>query len=133
MRRVIRVLSAGIVLSALSFGADNGRCRLGKGLYEDRLMIAQKQGPAEGPALGSLLPPGNTTPEGKLAAIDDQYHQFLGELSAAATRQDKDAVKACCDQAASDHAGALFCRLSLYLTAGRTDSATFLDGFPNSR
>lgn len=133
MRRAIRVLTAGIVLSALSIGADDGRCRLGKGLYEDRLAIVLKQGPAGGPASGSLLPPGSTTPEGRLAAIDDQYRQFLGELSAAVERQDKDAVRACCDQAASDRAGGLFCKLSLYLTGGRTDSVTFLDGFPNSR
>jgi hypothetical protein len=133
MRRAIRILTAGIVFSALSIGADDDRCRLDKGLYEDRLAIAQKQGPAEGPASGALLPPGNTTPAGKLAAIDDQYRRFLVDLSAAATRQDKDAVKACCDQAASDHAGLLFCQLSLYLTGGRTDSATFLDGFPSSK
>jgi hypothetical protein len=42
-------------------------------------------------------------------------------------------VKACCDQAGSDRAGALFCQLSLYLSGGRTDSAAFLDGFPSSR
>ena len=133
MRRVIRVLAAGIALAALSFGADDGRCRLGKGLYEDRLAIVLKQGPADGPASGSLLPPGSTTPEGRLSAIDTQYRQFLTELSSAASHQDKDAVQACCDQATSDHAGVLFCKLSLYLTGGRTDSVTFLDGFPNNK
>jgi hypothetical protein len=113
--------------------ADAARCQLGKGLYEDRLAVVQKQGPAEGPAAGALLPPGSDAPTGKLAAIDAQYRQFLEELSAAATRQDKDAVKACCDQAGSDRAGALFCHLTQYLGGGRTDAAAFLDGFPSSR
>jgi hypothetical protein len=133
MRSAIGVLTAGIVLPALLLSADAARCRLGKGLYEDRLAIVQKQGPAEGPVAGALLPPGSNTPGGKLAAIDEQYRQFLEELSAAAARQDKDAVKACCDQAGSDRAGALFCQLSLYLSGGRTDSAAFLENFPSSR
>src|SRR5947207_103656 len=99
MKCAIRVLAAGTVLPALLLCADAARCRLGKGLYEDRLAITQKHSPAEGPGAGALLAPGDSTPAGKLAAIDEQYRQFLRELSTAAAQQDNDTVKACCDQA----------------------------------
>ena len=59
--------------------------------------------------------------------------QFLIELSEAAARRDTEAIKVCCDQAANDRAGALFCALSTYLYGGRTDRATFLDLFPGSK
>ena len=127
------LLIAGGVLPALLWGADAARCRLPKSLYDDRLALAQKQGPAEGSAAGGLLPSGKVAPAGKLTAIDDQYRQFLTELSDDLERKDTEAVKACCDMAGSDRAGSLFCQLSLYLAAGRTDAAAFLDQFPNNR
>jgi hypothetical protein len=127
------LLIAGTVLPALLWGADAARCRLPKSLYDDRLTLAQKQGPAEGPATGGLLPPGKVVPAGKLAAIDDQYRQFLTELSDDIERKDTEAIKACCEMAGSDRAGSLFCQLSLYLTGGRTDAAAFLDQFPSGR
>lgn len=130
MKRIGLVI-AGTVLPGLLWGADAARCRLPKSLYDDRLTLAQKQGPAEG--AGGLLPSGKVAPAGKLAAIDDQYRQFLTELSDSIDRKDADAVKACCDMAGPDRAGSLFCQLSLYLIGGRTDAAAFLDQFPGSR
>ena len=133
MRRVVGVLTAGIVSVGLLCGADAARCRLSKGLYEDRLALAQKQGPAEGTGAGSLLPPGTVTPAGKLAEIDGEYRRFLLELAAAVESKDADGIKACCDEAGSDRAGALFCQLSHYLADGRKESAAFMEQFPSSR
>jgi hypothetical protein len=133
MKRANAVLIAGTVLPALLCGADAARCRLPKSLYDERLSLAQKQGTAEGPVTGGLLPSGKVAPAGKLAAIDDQYRQFLGELSSSLERKDTEALKACCDQAGSDKAGGLFCQLSLYLAGGRTDAAAFLDQFPGNK
>ena len=68
MKRTIRVLAAGIVLPALLLGADAARCRLGKGLYEDRLAIARSRVPPRAlrPALccrpATLLRPANWPP-----------------------------------------------------------------------
>src|SRR6266536_3405260 len=97
MKRAAGVLIAGTVLPALLLGADAAPCRLPKNLYDDRLSLAQKQGPAEGPAGGGLLPPGKVAPVEKLAVIDDQYRQFLSELSNAIERKDTEAVKSCCE------------------------------------
>ena len=134
MMRAIALLIAGAVPAALLMGADAGRCRLPKSLYDDRLALTQKQGPADSTGAGGLLPSGKMAPAtGKLAVIDDQYRQFLSELSADIDRKDVEAVKACCDVAGGDKAGSLFCQLSIYLTAGRTDAGAFLDQFPSSR
>ena len=133
MRRALGFFTAGIVLPALLSGADAARCRLSKGLYEDRLALAQKQGPAESAAAGALLAPGTVTPADKLAAIDQEYRRFLTELAAAIDHDDAAGLKACCDEAAGDRAGSLYCQLSQYLFGQRKESAAFIEQFPNSR
>jgi hypothetical protein len=133
MLRDVALLSSAILLPALLWSADPGRCQLNKGLYEDRLTLLQKQGPADTPAAGALLAVGTVTPASKLAAIENEYHGFFGELAAATQANDSDSIKACCDRAASDHAGALVCRLSLYLDGGRKESTLFLEQFPATR
>jgi hypothetical protein len=135
MGRAIGIFAAGILLSASLCGADAARCRLSRGLYEDRLTIVQKQGPADTVASGALLDPGNVTatPAGRLASIDQEYRQFLKELSAALQSKDAGAVTACCENAAGDRAGALFCQLSTYLNGSRKESSGFLELFPSSR
>jgi hypothetical protein len=134
MRRAIGVFTAGILLAAPLCGADAARCRLAKGLYEDRLAV-QKQGGTETAAGGALLAPGSATvpPAGRLAAIDQEYRQFLTELSGALERKDAEAVNACCENAAGDKAGGLFCQLSTYLSGGRKESAAFMELFPSGK
>ncbi len=97
------------------------------------MALVQKQGPAEGPETGALLPPGAVTPAEKLAAIDKEYRQFLTELSEDSARKDGEALKACCVQAGNDRAGMLFCQLSSYLIGGRVDSSGFIELFPTTR
>jgi hypothetical protein len=128
------VIAAGIVLPIVLFGADAAPCRLSKGLYEDRLTVVQKQGPADDTA-ASLLPPGSVpvTPAAKLAAIDREYRLFLTELSDAVQRKDTDAIAACCENASGDREGALVCHLSTYLIGGRKESAGFLELFPSGK
>jgi hypothetical protein len=129
---VVRI--AGPLLPFLLVGQDPARCRLDKGLYDDRL-ASQKQAQAERPATGALLP-ANTAVAAeteKLTAIDEEYRQFLVELSDATTRKDTRAIQACCDEATGDRAGALFCRIVIYLNGGRTDSAPFLKAFPGTK
>ncbi len=134
MIRATSILSGIVLLPALLYGADMGRCTLAKNLYEDRLALTQKHGAAETPAAGALLAPGAaSTPAGKLAAIDGEYRGFLGELAAAGKAKDETSLKACCERASVDRAGALVCSLSLYLDGGRKESTPFLEQFPASR
>src|SRR5579864_5561254 len=114
MRRVNGLTISGVMLPALLAGANAAQCDLPKSLYEDRLALTQKQGPAE-PATGALLPPGTVTPASRLAEIDGQYRQFLAAIAAATQSKDESALKACCDRASGDRAGVLVCGLSLYL------------------
>jgi hypothetical protein len=133
LRFAIVVRIAGPLLPFLLVGQDSARCRLNKGLYDDR-QASQKQDQLDRPATGALLPAGIAlaTPASKLTAIDDEYRQFLVELSDATTRKDATAIQACCDEANGDRAGALFCRIVTYLNGGRTDSAAFLKAFPGT-
>jgi hypothetical protein len=134
MTRAMTLLSGVALLPALLWSAEAGRCQLSKNLYEDRLTLTQKQGPAETPATGALLAPGSaTTPASKLAAIDGQYRGFFSELEAATKSKEDALLKACCDKASADRAGALVCALSRYLNGGRKDSTPFLEQFPASR
>jgi hypothetical protein len=131
----VRTAGAGAFLSALLFGADaTTPCRLGRSLFDDRLAI-ERQVLAEGPATGALLAPGTAglAPAGKLAAIDEEYRQFLAELSHTKVSHDGAALQTCCDQASSDRAGALFCQLVTYLNSRRTESNAFLKAFPSSK
>jgi hypothetical protein len=130
----VKTAGAEAFLSALLFGADTTPCQLGKSLYYDRLAI-EKQVQAEGPATGALLAPGTAglAPASKLAVIDEEYRQFLAELSRAKVSKDGTALQACCDEASSDRAGALFCQLVTYLNSRRTDSNPFLKAFPSSK
>jgi hypothetical protein len=134
VRFAIAVRIAGALLPFLLFGEDPARCRLTNGLYDGRLAI-QKQDQAEGPVTGALLAAGTAapTPASKLAAIDEEYRQFLAELSAATARKDATAIQACCDEANGDRAGALFCQLVTYRQGGRTNSAAFLKVFPSTK
>jgi hypothetical protein len=129
---VVRI--AGSLLPFLLVGQDPARCRLDKGLYDDRL-ASQKQDKPDRPATGALLPAGTgaAAQTSKLTAIDEEYRQFLVELSDATTRKDTTAIQACCDEATGDRAGALFCRIVTYLNGGRTDSAPFLKAFPGTK
>jgi hypothetical protein len=133
MKPGIGVVIAGILLSAALQAAEPGRCQLSKNLYEERLTLAQKQEQAEGPATGSLLPPGSVTPGDKLKAINKEYLQFLTELSEEVAHKDNHALQSCCEQASNDRAGALLCGLTTYLNGGRTDSTGFLELFPTTR
>jgi hypothetical protein len=133
MRNAIGVIAAGAILPALLWSADPGRCRLDRNLYDDRLALVQRQGQAGGAATDALLAPGVTAPANKLAAIDNQYRQFLTELSAASANKDADAIKSCCGQASGDRAGGLLCQLVQYVSGGRVDNAAFVDLFPSSR
>jgi hypothetical protein len=130
----LQTAGAGAFLSALLFGADATPCQLGKNLYDDRLAI-EKQVQAEGPATGALLAPGTAAlaPASKLAAIDEKYRQFLAELYHAKVSKDGTALQACCNEASSDRAGALFCQLDTYLNSRRTDINAFLKAFPSSK
>jgi hypothetical protein len=130
----VRTAAAGAFLSALLLGADAVPCQLGKSLYNERLAI-EKQVQAQGPATGALLAPGTASlpPATKLTAIDEQYRQFLTELSHARESKDGPAIQACCDAASSDRAGALFCQLVIYLNSRRTESEAFLKAFPSSK
>jgi hypothetical protein len=134
LRFAIAVRIAGPLLPLLLVGEDPARCRLNKGLYDDRL-ASQMQDQAERPGTSALLPAGivAATPASKLAAIDEKYRQFLFQLSEAATGKDTTAIQACCDEADADRAGALFCRMVTYLNGGRTDSAAFLKAFPGTK
>jgi hypothetical protein len=134
MIRATSILSGMVLLPGLLSGAEMGRCTLSKNLYEDRLALTQKQGTAETPATGTLLSPAAaSTPAGKLATIDGEYRGFLGELAAAGKANDETSLKACCERASVDRAGALVCSLSLYLKGGRKESVPFLEQFPSSR
>jgi hypothetical protein len=130
----LALLTVGTLLPGLLFGADIAKCRLGKSLSDDRLAV-EKQGRPEGPAARAVLAPRSAVPvpASNLAAIDEQYRQFLAELSEARTRNDQTTIQACCDEANSDRVGALFCQLVTYLSSGRTDSAAFLKAFPSSQ
>jgi hypothetical protein len=136
MRFTIAVQTAvtGGVLCALLSGADATPCHLGKDFYNERLAI-EKQVQAEGPATGALLAPGTASlaPAGKLAAIDERYRQFLAELTRVNESEGRPALQACCDEAKSDRAGALFCQLVTYLNGRRTESEPFLKAFPGSK
>jgi hypothetical protein len=130
----VRTAVTGAFLSALLSGADVASCQLGKGFFDERLAI-EKQVQTEGPATGALLAPGTASlpPASKLAAIDEQYRQFLAELSHAKESKDGQAIQVCCDEASSDRAGALFCQLVTYLNSRRTESDAFLKAFPSSK
>jgi hypothetical protein len=130
----IQTVVAGAFLSALLFGADATPCQLGKGFYNERLAI-EKQVRAEGPATGALIARGTASlaPASKLAAIDEHYRQFLFELSRARENKDRPAIQACCDDASSDRAGAIFCQLVTYVNSRRTESDAFLKVFPSSK
>ena len=135
MRSANGLLTAAALLHlapVLLVGASAAQCELPKGLYEDRLALTQTQGPAE-PANGALLPAGTVTPASKLTEIDGEYRRFLAAVAAATQAKDESALKACCDRASGDRAGALVCGLSLYLQGGRKQSAAFLEQFPNGR
>jgi len=132
MGRAITILSGILLPATVLLGADVGRCELTKNLYEDRLALAQKQGPAE-TAAGALLPAGTNNPSDRLAGIDSEYHGFFTVLAAAMDARDETEVKACCERASSDRAGALVCSLALYLNEDRKESAPFLEQFPSSR
>jgi hypothetical protein len=130
----VQTAGAGAFLAALLFGADTTPCQLGKSLYNDRLAI-EKQVQAVGPATGALLAPGTAAlaPIGKLAASDEEYRQFLAELSHAKVSKDGTALQTCCDEASGDRAGALFCQLVTFLNNRRTDSNAFLKAFPSNK
>jgi hypothetical protein len=134
LRFAIVVRIVGPLLPFLLVGGDLARCRLNKGLYDDRL-ASQKQDQPDRSATGALLPAGITlaTPASKLTAIDDEYRKFLFELSDATTRKDATATQACCDEANGDRAGALFCQIVTYLNGGRTGSTAFLKAFPSTK
>jgi hypothetical protein len=133
MSREVVGLAAALVFPALMWGGDAGRCQLAKNLYEDRLTLAQKQGPADSPGSGALLAPGATGTSARLSSIDTEYQQFFAELASATQAKDSEALRACCDRASTDRAGALVCRLSLFLDGGRKDSSQFLEQFPSTR
>src|ERR1044071_4896991 len=99
MRRDLGTLIAGILMACtqLLLGANAGRCQLRKGLYEERLALAQKHGSAESGSSGALLS-GDimSAPGGKSALIDQEYARFLEDLSAAVEQNDTAALTACC-------------------------------------
>ena len=133
MSCVFVLLSAALLLPSLVWSADPGRCQLDRNLYEERLALVQKQGPADTPATGALLSAGTTPSANKRTAIDNEYRQFFTELTANAQSNDSDSLKACCNRAANDKAGALVCHLALYLDSGRKESASFLEQYPSTR
>jgi hypothetical protein len=133
MLRDIGLPGIALLFPALLWSGDPGRCQLSKGLYEDRLTLVQKQGPADSPATGALLAPGSTGSANRLSTIDDEYRLFFAEIASATQSNDSATLKSCCDHAANDRAGALVCRLSLYLDGGRKDSSLFLEQFPSTR
>jgi hypothetical protein len=130
----VRTACAEVFLSALLFGAEATSCQLGKSLYDYRLAI-EEQVQAERPATGALLAPRTVVlaPASKLAAIDEQYRRFLAELDHATVSKDGTALQACCNEASSDRAAALFCQLVTYLNSRRTDIDAFLKAFPSSK
>src|SRR5437764_4904559 len=83
MKREIALLSAVLLLPALLWSAEPGRCQLTKGLYEDRLTLLQKQGPTDSSSAGALLAAGTASPATRLAAMDGEYRQFFAELTTA--------------------------------------------------
>src|SRR5436190_15702764 len=133
MLRDVVLVSAALLLPALLWSAEPGRCQLTRGLYEDRLILLQKQGPAEEQAAGALLAGGKAAAGSKLSAIESEYGGFFAELTSATQSKDSVALKACCDRATNDRAGALVCRLALYLDGGRKESAPFMEQFPANR
>ena len=124
----------GALLPVLLFGEDSARCRLNKDMYQSRLAI-QRQGQAAAPATGDprAYRTATRSPNSSLATIDREYRQFLTELSDASARQDGSAIRACCDEASADRAGALFCQLVTYLNGGRIGSPAFLKAFPSTK
>ena len=135
MRAVLAILAA-VVLPVLCAGADVARCRLSKGLYEDRLAL-ERRGPSESAAAeGALRLAGggaSTADPGKLQVIDQEYRRFFAELADITVHNDTAALEACCEQASPDRAGVLMCQLATFLAGGRKESKTFLELFPTGR
>jgi hypothetical protein len=118
-------------LPLLLCGAETGACRLSKGMYNDWLAARVKPG-LSGQAFREQTGTPSPAPE-KIEGFEQEYRRYVAELSDAMARKDAEAVRACCEEAAGDRAGALICRLAAYLTGARADSATFLKGFPGGK
>jgi hypothetical protein len=134
--RIVAVIVSALPLLEFCEGADASRCRLTRGLYEDRVALG-KRGPADAASAtgASRLSAGGATvaETNKLQAIDQEYHRFLSELADTSARKDMKALEACCEQAANDRAGALLCQLATYLSSDRTGIKAYLDAFPTGR
>ena len=131
MRKVVVLIGAAVTLAAACQGAEPPLCRIRKGLYEQRQALASApQVPA---ATGGDAAGDGGTAAASRSSLDLEYAGFFQSLSEATASSDPTTIASCCKEAAEDRVGALACHLVKYLAGGRTDSATFLSGFPGAR